>query len=130
MALARMIVSNHLQIVIKDGPNTPFLIKPITRAIAGRVYSMFLTENFKTHFSFLESQLATSPDGGKYLCGTYLTAADIMMSFPLIAGRSKIDRAQYPKLIAYSEMLEKHEGYVASVKKIEEVSGESFKAML
>ena len=91
---------------------------------------MFLNDNFKTHFGFLNSQLATSPDEGKYLCGKDLTAADILMSFPLIAGKKKIDRAQYPKLAAYSDMLEAHEGYTASIKKIEEVSGESFKAML
>ena len=91
---------------------------------------LFLIENYKTHFGFLESQLATSPDGGKYLCGKDLTAADILMSFPLIAGKGKIDRVQYPKLAAYSDMLEHDQGYVASTKKIEEISGEPFKAML
>lgn len=91
---------------------------------------MFLTENLKTHFSFLESELASSPGGGKYLCGTDLTAADILMSFPLIAAKNKIDRAQYPKLVAYADMLETHEGYVSSTKRIEEISGEPFKSML
>lgn len=89
---------------------------------------MFLNENFKTHFGFLESQLASSPDGGKYLCGKDLTAADILMSFPLVAGKDKIDRAAYPKLAAYGDMLGSHEGYERSVKKIEEVSGEPFSA--
>lgn len=92
--------------------------------------SFFLNENFKTHFGFLESQLASSPDNGEYLCGKDLTAADILMCYPLIAGRSKIDEQAFPKLIAYVEMLEKHPGYVGSIKKIEEVSGEPFKAML
>jgi len=91
---------------------------------------LYLNDNFKTHFGFLESQLASSPNGGKYLCGEELTAADILMSYPLIAGRRKIDKEAYPKLIAYAEMLEQHEGYVGSVKKIEEASGEPFKAML
>jgi len=115
---------------IKDGPNVPWLIKPITRGIAGRVETAFLNDNFKTHFSFLNSQLATSPDGGEYLCGKDLTAADILMSFPLIAGKKKIDRAQYPKLAAYNDMLEAHIGHTSSIKKIEEISGEPFKAML
>lgn len=91
---------------------------------------MFLINNFNTHFSFLESQLESSPDGGKYLCGKDLTAADILMSFPLIAGQKKIDRAKYPKLIAYVEMLESHEGYLKSVEKIEDISGGPFKASL
>ena len=106
----------------------PFFIKPITRGIANRVDSMFLLENYKTHFGFLESQLASSPDGGEYLCGKDLTAADILMCFPLIAGKSKVDKSAYPKLAAYTERLEKSDGYLNSIKKIEEVTGEPFKA--
>ena len=102
----------------------------MTQGVADNVDKLYLKDNFKTHFSFLESQLATSPDGGKYLCGKDLTAADILMSYPLIAGKSKIDRAQYPKLAGYSDMLASDEGYVASTKKVEEISGEPFKAAL
>jgi len=91
------------------------------------VESMYLNENFKTHFGFLESQLASSPDDGKYLCGKDLTAADILMSYPLILGKGKIDKPAFPKLMAYIDMLEKHEGYVESIKKIEELSGEPYK---
>ncbi|KAI7219725.1 hypothetical protein KC317_g8729, partial [Hortaea werneckii] len=80
--------------------------------------------------SFLDSEVASSPNGGQYLCGTEITAADILMSFPLIAGKGKIDRQEYPKLTAYMDRLEGHEGYKESIKKIEEISGEPFKAML
>lgn len=51
--------------------------------ITGAIETKFLTPNLKTQFDFLESQLATSPDEGGYLCGAELTGADIMMSFPL-----------------------------------------------
>lgn len=85
---------------------------------------MFINKNFVTHFSFLESQLATSPDGGEYLCGKELTAADILMSYPLIEGKGKIDGAKYPKLMAYTEKLENSDGYKDAAKKIEEVTGE------
>lgn len=57
----------------------PFFIKPITRTIGSRVESAFLTENFAKHFGFLDSQLASSPDGGKYLCGKDLTAVRRML---------------------------------------------------
>lgn len=90
----------------------------------------FLNRNYATHFGFLESQLASSPGGGQYLCGKELTAADVMMSFPLIAAnsRGKIDKAKYTKLVAYVEMIESSEGYQKSVKKIEETTNETFKA--
>ena len=117
-----------MRVEIKTAP-VPFFIKPITRGIAGRVENMFLIENFKTHFGFLESQLKSSPDGGKYLCGKDITAADILMSFPLIAGKGKVDAKAYPTLTAYRKMLEQNEVYLKSIKKVEEVSGEPFKAM-
>lgn len=63
---------------IKNAP-VPFFIKPITRSIATRVETMFLNAQYKTQFGFLEEQLKTSPDGGQYLCGKDLTAADILM---------------------------------------------------
>lgn len=82
-----------------------------------------MTENYATHFAFLESQLASSPDNGEYLCGASLTAADILLSFPIVAAAGKVDAEKYPKLKAYAERIEKHEGHVASIKKIEEITG-------
>lgn len=97
----------------------------MTRAIAGRIDSLYLNPNFTRHFNFLESQLATSPDGGEYLCGKDLTAADILMSFPLIMGRRKqAEIGSFPKLEAYSKKLEQNEMYLRSIKKVEEVTGE------
>ncbi|KAF2216188.1 hypothetical protein CERZMDRAFT_104646 [Cercospora zeae-maydis SCOH1-5] len=114
---------------IKNAP-VPFFIKPITRAIASRVEDQFLNRNYDTHFGFLEKQLETSPNGGEWLTGQNLTAADIIMSFPLIAGKSKIDAKKFPKLTALVKRYEEQPGYLASIKKIEDVSGEKFKPML
>lgn len=112
---------------------------------------MFLNENFKTQLGFLEQQLKTSPDGGQYLCGKDLTAADILMvssthecprevqylthscapqSFPLIAGSEKIDASLYPTLVAYRKLLLQNEVHQRSVKKLEEITGEPMKSML
>ena len=111
---------------LKTGP-IPFFIKPVTRAVATKIEDAFLNANLATQFSFLESQLATSPDNGKFLCGKYLTSADILLSFPLVAGKDRIPTASYPKLKAYIERLENHPGYLRSVKKVEEVTGEPYK---
>ncbi|KAK5116486.1 hypothetical protein LTR62_008035 [Meristemomyces frigidus] len=116
---------------IGDNPQTPFFLKPITRAISSRIYAAFLTSNHNTHFTFLESQLASAPAGGPYLCGAELTAADITMSFPLLAARmsKRIDKVKYPKLMAYCELLEGSGTYRASVERIEKVSGEEYKLL-
>lgn len=108
----------------------PFFIKPVTRTIAGKLDSIFLQKNLETHFAFLESQIKSSPDGGQFLCGRELTAADILMSFPLIAmeRRSGITRERYPELAAYIGRLKETEGYQRAAAKIEEVEG-SFTAV-
>ena len=71
--------------------------------ITGGIESKFLEPNYKTQFDFLESQIASSPDGGEYLCGPELTCADILMSFPLGAARGRapgFSQKNYPKLWA------------------------------
>lgn len=112
------------------GPEVPFFIRPITRAVISGMESLYFLPNLKTHFSFLEEQVATSPDGGEYLCGKQITAADMLMSFPLLAcksGNMSVDLQEYPKLAAYIERLEANEGYQRSIKVAEEKTGEKYK---
>ena len=109
---------------IRDSP-VPFFIKPITNGIANKITTMFLKPNFETHYKFLESQLETSPDGGQYLCGKDLTAADILMSFALEVGesRSGMSKEQFPRIYEYVARLHKGESYQRAVQKIVEVEG-------
>ncbi|OAL20370.1 hypothetical protein AYO22_08864 [Fonsecaea multimorphosa] len=115
---------------IRNAP-VPFFIKPITNSVAGKIESSFLQRNMKNHYDFLEGQLATSPDAGSYLCGKDLTAADIMLSFPLEAGqtRSGFTQSEYPKIWAYIERLHERDAYKRAVAKIVEIEGE-FKTTL
>lgn len=113
---------------IKTAP-VPFFIKPITGRISGNVQSSFLDPNFATHFTFLEEQIKTS--GGNYICGPNLTGADILLSFPLIAGGSRagLIKEKYPSLHAYVQRLENEPGYKKSIEKIIEIEGK-FEATL
>ncbi|KAF8864197.1 glutathione S-transferase I [Acephala macrosclerotiorum] len=105
--------------------SVPFFIRPITNAISGKISSGFLEPNFKTHFEFLESQLKTSPNNGKYLCGPNLTGADILLSFPLIAGRGRagLTKEKYPLLYQYIDRLREEPGYKKAAQKIIEIEG-------
>ena len=93
--------------------------------ICGSVESKFLQPNVKNHLDFLEDQLATSPDGGDYVCGKQLTGADFLLSFPLGAskGRTCFSKATQPKLWAYVERLEAQESYKRAVQKIIDIDG-------
>jgi glutathione S-transferase len=89
----------------------------------------FVFPNVKTHLKFLEDQLKTS--GGDYLCGPNLTAADILMSFPLMASRKRImdigkweggsPETAFPVLAEYISRLEASPAYIKSTKRIEEI---------
>ncbi|MCJ1475446.1 hypothetical protein MMC13_004108 [Lambiella insularis] len=108
-----------------NGPQVPWFIRPVTSQIASRINSMFLSPNFKTNFDFLESQLATSPKGGKYLCGKELSGADIMMVFPLGAARTRagLSKEKYPLLFEYISRLEEFDSNKRAVEKIVEIKG-------
>ena len=102
-------------------------MKPITNRVAAGVED-FVHPNIENHLQFLNDQLATAPGGGPYLCGSKLTGADILLSFPVLAvqGRFGIDKKKLPKLAEYAERLQKEPGYVASVKKIEAIDGKPY----
>lgn len=107
---------------IKAAP-VPFFIRPITNSISSKIQTSYVEPNLATHFAFLEQQVRTS--SGDYLCGAHLTGADILMSFPLIAGGPKagLTKERYPELAAYIERLEQEPGYKKAVEKIIELDG-------
>ncbi|KAJ5666599.1 hypothetical protein N7462_011008 [Penicillium macrosclerotiorum] len=106
----------------------PFFVRPITSIVASQVESAFLTRNIEGNLAFLEDQLKTAPEGGPFLCGKELTAADILMSFPVIAASGRVlkdKKAQdkYPLLAAYAQRLQEIDGYKKAVAKIEQIEG-------
>jgi glutathione S-transferase len=54
-------------------PQVPFLIRPISKAIAGRVESSYLRKEVMKQWDWVESQLDTS--SGKFLAGESLSGA-------------------------------------------------------
>lgn len=69
--------------------------------------------------------MASSPNQGEYLCGPKLTGADIVMSFPLGAakGRAGFKKETHPKLWAYVDKLEAHDGFKRAAEKIVQIEG-------
>lgn len=115
----------------------PFFIRPISSIIADRIFAAFIFPNARKNLAFLEQQLATS--SGAYLCGDSLTAADILMSFPLIAAQGRLDTMgsweggswdkANPLVKKYLARLEAEPGYKRSVAKVEAIDGK-FEAAL
>ena len=109
--------------MIKNAP-VPFFLKWLTSAVSDTI-SGRLKPRLMEQMDFLESQLADAPEGGPFMCGSKLTGADIMLSFPLQASRKRVGltKETYPKLAAYIDLLESQEAYKRSIQKVIEVDG-------
>lgn len=116
------------------GNQVPLLIRPLSSAIANKVISAFIFPNVKKHLGFLEQQLETS--GGDFITGPDLTAADIQLSYALLAGKSGFDkmgkwdkgtaRQTFPKVFAYMDRLEEQPGWKKAVEKTKEMDNGKF----
>ncbi|KAL1840017.1 hypothetical protein VTJ49DRAFT_934 [Mycothermus thermophilus] len=106
---------------ILKSPRIPFLIRPITSGVSSKLAAAFLAPELARNLAFLEEQLKTAPGTG-YLCGPHLTAADILMVFPLQLARQRAGGLthgkegkkildQFPAVWEYLERLENEPGY-------------------
>lgn len=111
----------------------PFFIRPFTSLAVGQLMSVMVFPNAKRHLAMIDSLLATSPEGGQYVCGPRLTAVDILLSYALIAAQDRFDgmgdwpggsaKAAHPRVFEYIERLTQEPGYKRSVDKIREIDG-------
>jgi glutathione S-transferase len=97
---------------------SPFLLRPIVRAISQSVRSSFIEPQITTHLDYLESELEHYP----WFAGDEFTAADIQMSFPLEAAaeRAGLD-ASRPKLMDWLDRIHARPAYQRAVKRGTEV---------
>lgn len=76
----------------------PFFVRPIAKGIVGKVREGYLGPNIERNLKFMESSLAKST----WFTGDELTAADIMMSFPIEAAATRTELiANFPKMKAF-----------------------------
>jgi glutathione S-transferase len=86
----------------------PFFAKPIAKKIVASVRDAFINPQLKLHLDYLESELGK----GKWICGDELTAADIQLSFPIEAAKSRgfIDSSR-PNLMRFIENMHARPAY-------------------
>ena len=86
----------------------PFFVKPIARALCGKVQETFLDPRLLENLDLLEASLADRP----WLAGPHLTGADAQMSFAVLAllGRCPPGR-DVPRLRAYLARIEARPAY-------------------
>jgi len=91
----------------------PFFVKPIARAIVGKVKEGYLDPNTTTHFDFIESEIARTG----WFAGDQFSAADIQMSFPIEAGQSRGALKERKNLAQFLERIHARPAYQRALAK-------------
>lgn len=86
----------------------PWPLSTMARRIAGSVQSAFIAPQLRRHLDFMESELASRP----WFAGQEFTAADVQMSFPLEAARSRagLDGSR-PRLVDFLSRIHGRDAY-------------------
>ena len=86
----------------------PFFVKPIAKAISGKVKAAMVTPNLTRQLDFMEAELAKS----EWFVGDGFSAADVQMSFPIEAAaqRAGLD-ASRPKLMGWLKRIHARPAY-------------------
>ncbi len=101
-----------LSIVLSRMEQAPILVRPIAKAIAGKIRQGYLGPNISRNLDFMEAALTRDP----WFCGDKLTAADIQMSFALEAAEVRTNlSAEYPHCAAFLERARGRAAYKAAL---------------
>ena len=92
---------------------TPALVRPIARMIGKTVQQSYLGPQIASHLDLMERELGSST----YFAGTDLTAADMMMSFPVEAASSRAGLGARPKLTTWLADMHARPAYQRALEK-------------
>ncbi|HEY1224580.1 MAG TPA: glutathione S-transferase [Brevundimonas sp.] len=98
-----------LKLIFSSLPaRSPFLVRGIIRKVCDRVQGLMVDPNIAAHFGYWEAELSKS----EWFAGDQFTAADIMMSFPLEAGGSRVPYGdRMPKVSAFLKRIHARPAY-------------------
>ncbi|MGE4408693.1 glutathione S-transferase [Pseudomonas sp.] len=98
---------------VADGP-MPFFIRPVARTIAKGAQTAFIGPQLKMHLDYMESELGKSA----WFAGDDFSAADIQMSFPVEAARSRAGLDEnHPRLMDFLQRIHGRPAYQRAVER-------------
>jgi glutathione S-transferase len=87
---------------------SPFVIKPIAKAISANVKKQFIHPQMNLHLDYMENELRQH----RWFVGDDFTAADIMMSFPLEAATARMNLdSRCPNISAFVKRIHERPAY-------------------
>lgn len=105
-----------ISLIFRQVEKAPLVVRPLTKAISSQVNKAYLGPNLRTNLEFIEAEL----DKSTWFAGEELSAADVMMSFPLqaLVAQSGKKFKTGPKTKAFVERLEALPGWQRSVERV------------
>jgi len=92
----------------------PFFVRPIARALCGKVQHKLVMPNVQTALAFIDSHLAKH----HWFAGEHMTMADFQMSFAVEAALARGGDAQaWPHLLAYRQRMQARPAYQRALHK-------------
>jgi len=85
----------------------PFFLRPVARMIVKGAIDGFVLPQVKTHMAFWEDALAKQ----EWFGGAEISAADVLMSFPVQAVAARFGVSDYPRLGAFLKRVEERPAY-------------------
>lgn len=93
---------------------SPFLVRPLMKAVSAKIHSLLITPNFEANFAFIETQLGKS----QWFAGSEFSAADIQMSYPLEAVQARFGYCSGPNMQRYLDSIRRRPGYKKAVERV------------
>jgi len=92
----------------------PFFVRPIARALCGKVQHKLIAPNVQTALAFMNEHLASHP----WFAGEHLTMADFQMSFAVEAALARSgNEGAWPHLLAYRQRMHARPAYQRALDK-------------
>jgi glutathione S-transferase len=91
----------------------PALIRPVGRMIGKTVQTSYLAPQIERQLDLMEAELGRSA----WFAGAEITGADVMMSFPVEAAKSRAGLGTRPKMAAWLEKVHARPAYQRALEK-------------
>ncbi|GAB3486195.1 glutathione S-transferase family protein [Marinomonas epiphytica] len=111
-SLMPLLVMKLVLAKVPDNP-MPFFIKPVARTLMAKIQAKFIMPRLTPQLAFIEERLQQK----QWFAGSAFSAADIQMSFPLLAARSRLDLSAYPSITSYLNKLEELPSFQLAIEK-------------
>ena len=92
---------------------SPFLVRPIIAGAAKRIQGLLVNQTLKDHFELYDRTLSVTG----WFAGAELSAADVMMSFPLEAASVRAGAKSYKNIKAFLDRIHAREAYQRALKR-------------